>query len=75
MGALGKTPGGADGVRVEVGDAMHGDQAVLVAEEHRSADRADVGAQMDAGRVDQSRGEAEAVCGVMVAAGQDNGCP
>ena len=57
-------------LRVEVGETVHRDRAVLVGQEDRRTDPGGVGAQEDAGRVDQPRAEAEALGRVVVAGRQ-----
>ncbi len=58
--------------RLQVGQPVHGDLAVLVAEQHRVGERLGPGAQVDAGRVDQRAVDPEPARGVVVAADQDD---
>ncbi len=71
VAAAGQLPRRAQVVGVEVGQPVHRHRAVLVVEQDRGADVAGVGAQVDAGAVDQPRGEPEPQVGVVVAAGDD----
>ena len=72
MGAHREAPRLAEGLRVEVGDRVHGHRAVLVVEQHRRADPGGVGAHVDAGGVDEPGAEAQALRGVVVARGDDD---
>ncbi len=65
-----EAPGVGHGVRVEVGQAVEGDGTVLVLDHHRIADPGEVGADVDAGGVDQARGEPEPLGRVVVAGGE-----
>ena len=65
VGALGGAQRIGGQGRLEVGQGVHGD----LAEEHRSADVGDRGAQVQAGAFEQPRREPEPDGGVVVAAG------
>jgi len=75
MTALGQIPREPHGVRLEVRNAVDRDLAVLVLEQHRSADVLPASAQVHAGRVRESRVEPQPGRGVVVAAGDDHGGP
>ena len=65
----GQRPRLAQRVGVEVGQAVDGDRTVVVVEQDGGADGGGVGADVDAGGVDQPGAEAEPLGGVVVAAG------
>ena len=65
-------PGLRQGARVEVGQGVDRDGAVLVLEQDRGADRRGRRADEDAGGVDEAGAEAEPLGGVVVAAGDDD---
>ena len=68
VGALPSAQGIRGQGRLEVGQGVHGG----VAEEHRSADVGDRGAQVQAGALEQPRREPEPDGGVVVPAAHDN---
>ena len=74
VGAGRQVPGAGEDVGLEVGDAVDGDRAVLVVEQHGLVDATGVGAQVDPGEVDQPGVEAEAAAGVVVARGDHHPC-
>ena len=67
VGADGKLPRLVQRLRVEVGDAVHGDRPVGVLQEHGRPDWRSVGADVDTGSVEEPGPEAEPVRGVVVA--------
>ena len=70
VGAHGQAPRLGQRQRVEEGEAVDGDRTVLVGQPDGGADPGGVGADEDAGGVDQPRAEPEPLRGVVVAAGQ-----
>ncbi|CUR60091.1 hypothetical protein NOCA270074 [metagenome] len=72
MGAHRQRPRRAQRIGIEVGQTVDRDRAVLVVEQHRRADGVGAGADEHPRCVDQVGAEAEALGGVVVAAGDDH---
>ncbi len=75
MGAHGEAPGLAQGLRVEVGEAVDRHRTVHVGQLDGTGGLVGVGAQVNTGVVDQPRPEAQPLGGVVVAAGDHHPRP